>query len=60
MLTVTFVVALVLFLIAAAIFSLGLARLARNDPRAGDTLTAGFGIGLFGVVVAAIIFGFFG
>jgi|Deesub1362B_J571_1020462.scaffolds.fasta_scaffold48599_2 hypothetical protein len=60
MLTVTFAVALALFLLAAGVFSLGLARLARNDPRAGDTLSLGFAIGLSGVVAAAIIFGFFG
>jgi hypothetical protein len=60
MLTVTFVVAAVLFLTAAAFFSWGLVQLGRGNQRALNTLTTGFGIGLVGVVVAAIIFGFFG
>lgn len=58
--TVTFIVAAVLFLIAAAFFIWGLWQLARNNRGALNTLTTGFGIGLLGVVVAAIIFGFFG
>lgn len=60
MLTVTFVVAAIIFLTAAAFFIWGLVRLGRSDRRALNTLTTGFGIGLFGVVVAAIIFGVFG
>jgi len=59
MLTVTFAFAAVIIIIAAATFIIGLARLARNDPRASNTLSAGFGIGLCGIIVAAIIFGFF-
>jgi high-affinity Fe2+/Pb2+ permease len=58
--TLTFAISLPLFLIAAALFSYGLAQLARNeDERASRTMTIGFGIGLLGVVVAAIVFGFF-
>ncbi len=57
--TVTFIVALIFFVIAAAVFGYALAQLYRGDLRARNTMMTGFGIGLFGVVVAAILFGFF-
>jgi hypothetical protein len=44
--------------IALILVGLALTRLARNDPRAGGTITAGFGLGLVSIVVATIIFGF--
>jgi high-affinity Fe2+/Pb2+ permease len=58
--TLTFLVSLPLFLISAGIFCYGLVQLARNeDQRASNWISAGFGVGLLGVVVAAIVFGFF-
>ena len=59
MLTVTFVIAAVIVAIAAVTFAVGLVRLARDNPRAEGTLSAGLGIGLCGVIAAAIVFGFF-
>lgn len=57
--TVTFIVVLVFSLIAAIIAGIGMARLSRNDARARNTLTTGFGFWLGGIVLAAILFGFF-
>jgi len=57
MISLSFVVTLPLFITAIAIFGYGLTR---NDERASQTtMMIGFGIGLLGVIVAAIMFGFF-
>jgi hypothetical protein len=58
--TLSFLVSLPLFVIAAGTFCYGLVQLARNeDQRASNWISVGFGVGLLGVVVAAIVFGFF-
>ncbi len=57
MISFSFIVTLPLFITAIAIFGYGLTR---NDERASQTtMTIGFGVGLLGVVVAAIMFVFF-
>lgn len=56
---VTFIVALAFILVAAILFLVGLMQLHRNDPRARSTISSGFMVGLAGVVIAAIVFGFF-
>lgn len=55
----TFLVSLPLFLISIGILSYGLVRANQDDPRARDIMTIGLEVGLLGVVVAAIVFGFF-
>ena len=57
--TVTFIVALVFFLTAAIITGFALAQISKNEARARNTLTTGFSFWLFGIVLAAILFGFF-
>ena len=60
MYSLTFLVSLPLFVIAAVMFCYALARMARNDDqRARNIMTVGYGVGLLGVVVAAVVFGFF-
>ncbi len=56
---ISFFVVLVCVLVAAGIFSYGLWLLSRNNLKAGGTMNLGFGIGLLGVVLSAIIYGFF-
>jgi len=56
---VTFLVSFPIFVISAAVFVYALTLLARDDPRARDIMRIGFSIGIFGVVLAAIMFGFF-
>ena len=54
MIDLSFVVSLPLFIIAVAIFGYGLIR---NDERASRTaMSTGLGVGLLGVLVAAIMF----
>ena len=57
--TVTFIVALVFFLTAAIISGFALAQISRNEAKARNTLTTGFSFCLFGIVLAAILFGVF-
>ena len=57
--TVTFIVALVFCLIAAILSGYALVQLHRNNQKARSTLVTGFGFWLFGIVIAAILFGFF-
>ncbi|MFC2058564.1 hypothetical protein ACFLTS_02835 [Chloroflexota bacterium] len=56
---VTFIVAIVFCVAAAVVSGYALVRLARNDTKARGTLEAGFGLWLFGIVISAILFGFF-
>ncbi|MBN1177200.1 MAG: hypothetical protein JXA51_05930 [Dehalococcoidales bacterium] len=56
---VTFIVAFVFFLIAAALFGRGLVRLYQNNQKARNLVSSGFMVGLMGIVIAAVIFGFF-
>ena len=56
---VTFIVALVFILVAAILFALGLVKLYRSKEKSRCLVSSGFMVGIWGVVVAAIIFGFF-
>ena len=56
---VTFIVALIFCVAAAVLSGYALVRLARNDKRARGILETGFGLWLFGIVLSAILFGFF-
>lgn len=56
---VTFIVAFVFILIAAILFGRGLVRLYQHNCKARGLISSGFMVGLLGVVVAAVIFGFF-
>ena len=57
---VTLIVALVFILIAIILFGYGLVRLyqGKNDKSRG-LISTGFMVGLWGVVISAIIYGFF-
>jgi len=57
--TVTFIVALIFFLTAAIITGFALAQISRDEAKARNTLTTGFSFWLFGIVLSAILFGFF-
>jgi len=57
--TVTFYVVLVCSIIAAVTLLTGLVQLYRRKPVARNTFTIGFGVWLLGIVLAAILFGFF-
>ena len=56
---VTFIVSLIIFLIAAILFVYGLVQLHKNNGRARSTMGMGFIIGLVGIMVAAVLFGGF-
>ena len=56
---VTFIVVLVFILVAAILFGRGLVRMYQGNKRARGLMSSGFMIGLLGVLVGAIIFGFF-
>lgn len=56
---VTFIVALVFILIAAVLFGRGLVKLYQGNGQSRGLIGSGFFIGLLGVVIAAIISGFF-
>jgi FtsH-binding integral membrane protein len=56
---VTFIVAALFIIIAAILFGLGLVRLYRDNDKARGLISSGFMVGLLGVVVAVVIFGFF-
>ena len=57
--TVTFIVALISLVTAAIISGFALAQISSNEAKARRTLTTGFSILLCGIVLAAILFGFF-
>jgi len=57
MISVSFIATLPLFLAAIAIFGYGVAR--SDEQASRKTMAVGLGVGLVGVVVAAITFGFF-
>ena len=57
--TVTFIVALVFCLTAAIVSGYSLVQLHNNSQKARNTLVIGFGCWLSGIVLAAILFGFF-
>lgn len=59
MYTVTTIVAFVFILVAAILFGRGLVRLYQHNQKARGLISSGFIVGLLGVVISAIIFGFF-
>jgi hypothetical protein len=56
---VTFIVAFVFVLVAAILFGRGLVKLYQGNEQARSLISSGFMVGLWGVVIAAIIFGVF-
>ena len=57
---VTFVVALVILLVAAGIFIYGLAEYVQNkNAQARNNISRGYFVALIGIIAAAIIFGVF-
>jgi hypothetical protein len=56
---ISFIVAFVFILIAAVLFGRGLVRLYQDNGRARGLISSGFMVGLLGVVIAAVLFGFF-
>ena len=56
---VTFIVALVCFVVAAYVFYRGLLHLQAGKKQARGTMSAGFLIGIVGLLASVIIFGFF-
>ena len=56
---VSFIVAIILLIIAAILFGRGLVRLYQGNRRARGLISSGFMVGLLGVIAAAVIFGFF-
>jgi hypothetical protein len=56
---VSFIVALVLFIIAACLFGVGLVRLHEDNRNARGLISSAFIIGLFVIILPAILYGFF-
>jgi hypothetical protein len=56
---VTFIVVFIFILVAAILFGRGLVRLYQGNTKSRGLVSSGFMIGLLGVLVGAIIFGFF-
>jgi len=56
---VSFIVILVFILVAAILFSCGIVKLYQGNKKSRSLISSGFMVGLWGVVIAAIIFGFF-
>ncbi len=57
--TVSFIVVLICGLIGAIVSICALVQLRGNNPKARGTLVTGFGFWLLGIVLAAVLFGFF-
>jgi divalent metal cation (Fe/Co/Zn/Cd) transporter len=55
---VSFIIAFVLILVAAKIFGRGLVRIYKKEQARG-LISGGVWVGLAGIVIAAILFGFF-
>jgi succinate dehydrogenase/fumarate reductase cytochrome b subunit len=56
---VTFIVVGVLLLIAAILFLSGIVNIYQGNEKARNLVSSGFMVGVWGVVIAAILFGFF-
>ena len=56
---VSFIVALFFILGAACLFGRGLVKLYQGNVQSRGLISSGFMVGLWGIVIAAIIFGFF-
>jgi hypothetical protein len=59
MFTVTFIVVAVFILLAVIFWGRGLVNLYRGGGKARGLLSTGFLIGIWGLVIAAILYGFF-
>ena len=55
---VSFIIAFIFIIVAAILFGRGLVRIHRKEPARG-LVHSGVTIGLAGIVIAAILFGFF-
>jgi hypothetical protein len=56
---VSFIVVLAFILVAAILFSCGIVNLYQGNKKSRSLVSNGFIVGLWGIVVTAIIFGFF-
>lgn len=56
---VSFIVVLVFILIAACLFGRGLVRLYQGNEKSRGLISSGFMVGVWGIVITAILFGFF-
>jgi len=56
---VSFIVFLVFVLVAVYLFGRGIVKLYRGNGKSRALISSGFMVGLWGVVVASILFGFF-
>jgi hypothetical protein len=56
---VSFIVALVFILVAACLFGRGLVKLYQGKEKSRSLISSGFMVGVWGIVVAVILFGFF-
>ena len=56
---VTFIVTFVFIIIAALLFGGGLVRLYQGSEKSRGLIASGFMVGLWGIVIGAILFGFF-
>lgn len=56
---VSFIVTFVFILVAAILFGRGLVRLHQDNDKARGLISSGFMVGILGVIIATILFGFF-
>jgi hypothetical protein len=56
---VSFVVTLVFILVAACLFGRGLVKLYQGNEKSRGLISSGFMVGVWGIVIAVILFGFF-
>ena len=56
---VSFIVALVFILVAACLFGRGLVKLYQGNEKCRSLISSGFMVGVWGIVIATILFGFF-
>ena len=57
--TVTFIVAGIIFFIAGILYVTALVQQSRDNSKGRGLMATGFGLWLGGIVVAAVLFGFF-
>ena len=57
--TVTFIVAGTIFFISGILYAASLLQQSRDNTKGRGLMTTGFSLWLFGIVIAAILFGFF-
>jgi hypothetical protein len=56
---ISFIVAFIFILSAVILFGCGLTKLYRDNQKARGLISSGFMVGLLGMAIAAVIFGFF-